>query len=136
MARPTRGFVKRRTLQTTPIEEAVISNIRAYHGVSGVTLSENETVLFALQCYAVTLALTEERAKADLVMHLQACTECDPTEPPRIRCPAGIYLRDHWARFHVEKQVPDPSPTPPPPPSRRTAGGRRPLTPPPPGATS
>ncbi|NUT27698.1 MAG: hypothetical protein HOV84_17540 [Streptomyces sp.] len=102
-------------------------------------MSENDTINFLIQCAAVDLALTVQEAKADLQAHLRDCDDCDPTEPPRIRCAAGVYLRDHWVRLqlraeHDAKDKPAPASEPAP---RRTVSGWRPLLPTPPGkATS
>lgn len=135
MARPTKGYTRRITLRSTELEPTIVRRKQEYLAAAGVTLSENDTINFLIQCAAVDLALTADEAKTALRAHLDQCEECDPTEPPRIRCAAGVYLRDHWARLHMRaehdaKDKPAAAPEPAP---RRTVAGRAPLLPPPPG---
>lgn len=130
MARPTKGYTRRITLRSTDLEPVIVRQKQEYLAAAGVTLSENDTINFLIQCAAVDLALTAEEAKAALVTHMNECEECDPTEPPRVRCAAGVHLRDHWVKLQLradhDAKTADPDGV------RRTAG-RRSLLPPPPG---
>lgn len=135
MGRPTKGYTRRITLRSTELEPAIVRAKQEYLAAAGVTLSENDTINFLIQCAAVDLAVTVDEAKAAIRAHLQECEDCDPTEPPRVRCAAGVYLRDHWARLQLradhDAKTADPDGV-----VRRTVAGRRPLLPPPPGRKS
>lgn len=129
MGRPTKGYTRRITLRSTDIEPAIVRDKQRYLAEAGVTLSENDTINFIIQCAAITLALTADEAKADLRAHLDHCDDCDPTEPPRIRCAAGVHLRDHWARLQIRADYDAAQDA-----ATATAlSGARPLLPPPPG---
>lgn len=132
MARPNKGYTRRITLRTWELEPTIVRQKQEYLAAAGVELSENDTINFLIQCAAVDLALTVDEAKQHLVDHMHRCEDCDPTEPPRVRCAAGVHLRDHWVRLQLRADADARTADEP----RRTTAGRRPLLPPPPGRTT
>lgn len=133
MPRPSKGLTRRITLRTTDLEHAIVKKTQQHLEQSGVTLSENDTILFLIQCSTIPPIITVAAARKAIEAHWQMCEHCTPGEAP-LGCAAGVYLHDRHMAIRTDLVVsPDavPARTEP----RRTVNGRRPLLPPAPGVT-
>lgn len=96
MSRPSKDLTRRVTLRTSELDHAIIRKVQKYHAGNGVTLSENDTIRFLIQCATLPPPITEPAARRAIEMHWQTCEQCTADGPPR--CAAGVYLRDCYTR--------------------------------------
>lgn len=111
MPRPSKGLTKRITLRMSALDDTIIKQTQQRLAEAGVTLSENDTILFLIQCATIPQPMTTQAARAAIESHWTHCTQCTEDAPPR--CAAGLYLRDCYTLVRQAEDARATAPAPP-----------------------